>query len=71
MGVVFFALYYVLFRFVITQWNMRTPGREPEGEFEAEEKANLSEGADSATAIPAGASGGDRARPPPTARPSS
>ena len=52
MGVVFFALYYVLFRFVITKWNMRTPGREPESEFEAEERANLSEGADSATSIP-------------------
>ena len=55
MGVVFFALYYVLFRFVITRWNMRTPGREPEGEFEAEESANLSVGGDAATAIPVGA----------------
>lgn len=31
-GVVFFVLYYVLFRFAITKWNMRTPGREPEAE---------------------------------------
>ncbi|GAB49894.1 glucose PTS transporter subunit IIA [Mobilicoccus pelagius] len=27
MGVGFFVLYYVLFRFAITKWNMRTPGR--------------------------------------------
>lgn len=55
MGLVFAVIYYVLFRFVITRWNMRTPGREPEGEFEAEEKANLTDGADSATAVAAGA----------------
>lgn len=55
MGLVFFVIYYVLFRFAITKWNMRTPGREPEGEFEAEESANLSAGPDSATAIPVGA----------------
>ncbi|HEY5150951.1 MAG TPA: PTS transporter subunit EIIC [Mycobacterium sp.] len=54
MGVVFFAVYYLLFRFAITKWNMRTPGREPESEFEAEQQANLGEGADSATAIVAG-----------------
>ena len=39
MGVVFFVVYYVLFRFAITKWNLRTPGREPESEFEAEEQA--------------------------------
>ena len=54
MGVVFFVVYYVLFRFAITKWNLRTPGREPEGEFEAEEQANLGEGTDSATAVSAG-----------------
>ncbi|WP_006245738.1 PTS transporter subunit EIIC [Mycolicibacterium tusciae] len=53
MGVVFFVVYYVLFRFAITKWNLRTPGREPESEFEAEEQANLGEGADSATAVSA------------------
>ena len=37
MGVVFFVVYYLLFRFAITRWNLRTPGREPESEFEAEE----------------------------------
>ena len=51
MGVVFFVVYYLLFRFAITRWNMRTPGREPEDEFEAEEQANLGEGAGSATAV--------------------
>ncbi len=54
MGVVFFALYYLLFRFAITRWNLRTPGREPEAEFDAEQRANLAEGAASATAITAG-----------------
>lgn len=43
MGVVFFVVYYLLFRFAITKWNLRTPGREPEGEFDAEEEANLGE----------------------------
>ena len=54
MGLVFFVVYYLMFRFAIVQWNMRTPGREPESEFEAEEQANLSEGAESATAVAAG-----------------
>jgi PTS system N-acetylglucosamine-specific IIC component len=54
MGVVFFAVYYFLFRFAITKWNMRTPGREPESEFDAEEEANLSTGTDSPTAVTAG-----------------
>ncbi len=57
MGVVFFAVYYLLFRFAITRWNMRTPGREPEDEFEAEEEANLGEGIGSATAVTAAGSG--------------
>jgi N-acetylglucosamine PTS system EIICBA or EIICB component len=30
MGVVYAAIYYVLFRFVIRRWNLRTPGREEE-----------------------------------------
>ncbi|MGZ6778634.1 MAG: PTS transporter subunit EIIC [Mycobacterium sp.] len=57
MGVVFFVVYYLLFRFAITRWNLRTPGREPENEFEAEEEANLGDGADSATAVTTGGSG--------------
>jgi PTS system N-acetylglucosamine-specific IIC component len=55
MGLVFFVLYYLLFRFAIVKWNMRTPGREPEGEFEAEQQANLSEGGEAPTAVAAGA----------------
>lgn len=54
MGVVFFAIYYLLFRFAITKWNMRTPGREPEEEFEAEERANLGEGTDAPTTVATG-----------------
>jgi N-acetylglucosamine PTS system EIICBA or EIICB component len=57
MGVVFFVVYYLLFRFAIVKWNLRTPGREPESEFEAEEAANLGEGADAATAVAVGGSG--------------
>jgi PTS system N-acetylglucosamine-specific IIC component len=56
MGIVFFIVYYLLFRFAITKWNMRTPGREPEDEFEAEEQANITAGADSATSTVAGGS---------------
>ena len=55
MGLVFFVVYYLLFRFAIVKWNMRTPGREPETEFEAEQQANLSVGGDAPTAIAAGA----------------
>ncbi|MFZ0831621.1 MAG: PTS transporter subunit EIIC [Mycobacterium sp.] len=44
MGVAFSVVYYVLFRFAITKWNLRTPGREPEAEFEAEEEANVTDG---------------------------
>ena len=41
MGVVFFAVYYVLFRLAIRWWDLRTPGRQPRDEFEAEQAANL------------------------------
>ncbi|MDT0353585.1 glucose PTS transporter subunit IIA [Pseudonocardia charpentierae] len=41
MGLVFFVVYYVLFRLAIRWWNLRTPGREPRDEFEAEQAANL------------------------------
>jgi len=33
-GLVYAIVYYVLFRFVIRRWNLRTPGREPEDETE-------------------------------------
>ncbi|MEO3822193.1 PTS transporter subunit EIIC [Actinomadura sp. B10D3] len=32
MGVLYFFLYYFIFRFLITKFNFATPGREPEGE---------------------------------------
>jgi N-acetylglucosamine PTS system EIICBA or EIICB component len=41
MGLVFSAVYYVLFRLVIRWWNLRTPGREPQDEFDAEQAADL------------------------------
>ena len=41
MGLVFFVVYYVLFRLVIRWWDLRTPGRQPRDEFEAEQAANL------------------------------
>ena len=43
MGLIFAVVYYFLFRLVIVKWNLRTPGREPEAEFEAEEAANLTD----------------------------
>ena len=55
MGAIFFAVYYALFRFVIVKWNMRTPGREPEEEFAAEQAANLTDGP---VASPAGSGSG-------------
>ncbi len=53
MGAIFFAVYYFLFRLVIRWWNLRTPGREPEDEFEAEQAANL-EDAPGAVVVPGG-----------------
>lgn len=38
-GLVFGAIYYVVFRFAITKWNLPTPGREPEEEIEDLTKA--------------------------------
>ncbi len=49
MGVVFFVLYYVLFRFAITRWNLLTPGRDPE--------ADGADDATDGTDHPAGAGG--------------
>lgn len=31
MGLIYAVIYYVLFRFIIRKWNLRTPGREEEG----------------------------------------
>jgi N-acetylglucosamine PTS system EIICBA or EIICB component len=57
MGVVFFVVYYLMFRFAIKKWNMRTPGREDEAEFEAEQQANLTDDA-GAAALSTGGTGG-------------
>ncbi|MFE2421467.1 PTS transporter subunit EIIC [Streptomyces hokutonensis] len=38
-GLVFGAIYYFVFRFAITKWNLPTPGREPEEELEDLTKA--------------------------------
>jgi PTS system N-acetylglucosamine-specific IIC component len=50
MGIAFFLVYFFLFRWVIIRWNMRTPGREPEDEFDAEQAANLTDGSGSISA---------------------
>jgi PTS system N-acetylglucosamine-specific IIC component len=39
---IFFALYYVLFRAVILKFNLKTPGREDEDYAESESKLSLS-----------------------------
>ena len=36
-------VYYLMFRLAIKIWNLRTPGREPEDEFAAEQQANLTD----------------------------
>ncbi len=52
MGVVFFFLYYVLFRFAINRWNLLTPGRDPELDDadDVTDGADPVAGADGATA---------------------
>jgi PTS system N-acetylglucosamine-specific IIC component len=55
MGLAFAAIYYFMFRFVIVKWNLLTPGREPEDEFDAEQAANLT---DQPAGAPAAAGGG-------------
>ncbi|GAB77531.1 PTS system, N-acetylglucosamine-specific IIC component [Austwickia chelonae] len=37
MGVVFFCLYYVMFRLAIRWWNLRSPGREPDEQLTVEQ----------------------------------
>ena len=32
MGLVFFVVYYLIFRFAIAKWNLMTPGRDPQGD---------------------------------------
>lgn len=42
LGLVFFVVYYVVFRFAITKWNLKTPGREDDEEDMAGEGEELS-----------------------------
>ncbi|WP_166844826.1 PTS transporter subunit EIIC [Isoptericola sp. BMS4] len=65
-GLGYAAVYYLLFRWVITRWNLRTPGREDdpeaaavEGDQAAEERA---ETRDAAAGEAAGAAGGSDSR---------
>jgi PTS system N-acetylglucosamine-specific IIC component len=59
MGLVFFLLYYALFRFAIARWNMRTPGREPDDEFEEDQGRSLSQpSGGAASTSPAGSRAG-------------
>lgn len=41
MGLVFFVIYYFLFRFAITKWNLKTPGREEDDDELAKEGQEL------------------------------
>ncbi len=52
-GLVFAALYYVLFRFAITRFNMRTPGREPDEEFAASEASAMADNDNEGKPVPA------------------
>ncbi|MGM1059992.1 PTS transporter subunit EIIC [Saccharothrix sp. Mg75] len=39
LGVIYAAIYYFLFRFVITKWNLKTPGRDADEDPEADQSA--------------------------------
>ena len=41
LGLVFFAIYYFVFRFAITKWNLKTPGREDDEDDMAGEGKEL------------------------------
>jgi PTS system N-acetylglucosamine-specific IIC component len=63
MGLIYAVIYYVVFRFIIRKWNLRTPGREEEGaesvavdpELAAEEARRARSGRGSGTAGATGA----------------
>lgn len=57
MGLVMFVIYYVVFRFAIRAWNLRTPGREDEAEAAAEIAANTADELESST-VTVGEGGG-------------
>jgi PTS system N-acetylglucosamine-specific IIC component len=68
MGIAFFIVYYFLFRFVIQWWNLPTPGRSPEEEFEAEQAANLTD-RPAAVVVPGGIAAGTGATTAVAAKP--
>ncbi|MFV0452292.1 MAG: PTS transporter subunit EIIC [Propioniciclava sp.] len=59
MGVAYFVLYYLIFRVVIAKWNLRTPGREPEAEYAAEQAANVGDDPETTAAVEAAVAGAD------------
>ncbi|MDQ1249576.1 MAG: N-acetylglucosamine system or component [Actinomycetota bacterium] len=58
MGVVMFVVYYLIFRFAIRAWNLRTPGREEDADFDAEQLANNADDLESSTITVSGSGGG-------------
>jgi PTS system N-acetylglucosamine-specific IIC component len=52
-GIVFAVLYFVIFTVAIRAWNLRTPGREPDFEAEAEEAANVGDAPDTRASVEA------------------
>ncbi len=53
-GLVYAAIYYVVFRFVIRRWNLKTPGRDPESDPETETETEIeTEAVPAAAAEPA------------------
>ncbi|MGO1911781.1 MAG: glucose PTS transporter subunit IIA [Corynebacterium sp.] len=56
-GLIFAVVYYVMFRFAITRWNLRLPGRVPDDEYEASLAAQEAQDAETSGA----ASGTQRA----------
>jgi PTS system N-acetylglucosamine-specific IIC component len=58
MGLVMFVVYYVLFRFTIRAWNLRTPGRQDDAEAQALERANVAGQSASSAAQDASTLGG-------------
>ncbi|UYG17591.1 PTS transporter subunit EIIC [Brachybacterium huguangmaarense] len=61
-GVVWFVLYYVSFRFLITRFNIKTPGRDADADAAALPAAEADDGAAATEAAAAGAAGGTTSR---------
>ncbi|WP_016700857.1 PTS transporter subunit EIIC, partial [Actinoalloteichus spitiensis] len=65
-GLAFAVVYYLVFRWVITRWNLATPGRERDEEPEAATASPPDEG-ERPKPLPEGVTGGDGASAPSTA----